>query len=217
MAPASSGNGRRRGLIALASAILLIGVTLIAVSWAQPRHSSAPAPAPAAAATAPAPALTTPATAVAVLPPSEPVNLTIPAIGVNHTVGTVGLNPDRTIEVPPLTDVALPAWYRFSPTPGQPGPAVFVGHVDSRTTKGVFYDLGKLKAGDRIIVARADHTTVSFAVSSVTEYPKSVFPTQAVYGDTPGPELRLITCGGAYDAAAHNYLDNIVVNARIIT
>lgn len=214
MAPASSGRGRRRGLIALASAILLIGVTLIAVSWAQPRHSSAPAPA----APAPATALATtaPATAAAAgLPPSEPVNLSIPAIGVNHAVGTVGLNPDRTIEVPPLTDVALPAWYRYSPTPGQPGPAVFVGHVDSRATKGVFYDLGKLKAGDRIIVARADHTTVTFAVASVTEYPKSAFPTQAVYGDTPGPELRLITCGGAYDAAAHNYLDNIVVYARI--
>jgi hypothetical protein len=42
---------------------------------------------------------------------------------------------------------------------------------------------------------------------------KDRFPTQAVYGPTPDPELRLITCGGAFDYATGHYLSNIVVYA----
>lgn len=209
----SSRRGGRRGLIALASAILLLAVGLVVVALAQSPHASAPTPA---AAPITQSATQPPVSGAPGLPASDPVSLSIPAIGVNHGLGTVGLNPDGTIEVPPLSDVALPAWYRYSPSPGQAGPAVLVGHIDSRTAKGVFYDLGRLKPGDRISIGRADHSTVSFAVSSVAEYPKSAFPTASVYGDTPGPELRLITCGGTFDAGAHNYLDNIVVYAQLI-
>ena len=46
-------------------------------------------------------------------------------------------------------------------------------------------------------------------------YPKDQFPTAAVYGPTPVPELRLITCTGEFDRAAHSYLDNLVVTARL--
>ena len=42
---------------------------------------------------------------------------------------------------------------------------------------------------------------------------KDAFPTQAVYGPTPGPELRLITCGGEFDHSARRYLSNVVVSA----
>ncbi|GAA4578166.1 hypothetical protein GCM10023176_53540 [Micromonospora coerulea] len=39
------------------------------------------------------------------------------------------------------------------------------------------------------------------------------FPTARVYGPTPGPELRLVTCGGEFDRRRGHYRDNVVVFA----
>ena len=95
--------------------------------------------------------------------------------------------------------------------------AVIVGHVDGRVNSteasGVFFRLNTLKAGDGVFVKRADGTTVEFRVTKVQEYLKDKFPTQDVYGPTPDAELRLITCGGAFDPASGHYLSNIVVYA----
>ena len=107
-------------------------------------------------------------------------------------------------------------WYRFSPTPGEIGPAVIVGHVDSAADgPSVFFRLGSLHHGDLIQVARADGTTAVFAVDSVHLYPKTEFPTQLVYGDTTNSALRVITCGGPFDHATGHYRDNVVVFATL--
>ena len=50
-------------------------------------------------------------------------------------------------------------------------------------------------------------------MTAVQTYLKAQFPTEAVYGPTPDAELRLITCGGAFDPATSHYLSNIVVYA----
>jgi hypothetical protein len=50
-------------------------------------------------------------------------------------------------------------------------------------------------------------------VTSVRSYLRDHFPTQSVYGPVPDAELRLITCGGAFDSASGRYLSNIVVDA----
>jgi hypothetical protein len=55
---------------------------------------------------------------------------------------------------------------------------------------------------------------VAFAVYKAATVPKTAFPTAAVYSDTPGPELRLLTCGGDLDRTAHNYLSNVIVWAK---
>jgi sortase (surface protein transpeptidase) len=192
--------------------LVLVAVVMLLVASRMPKQATAPAPSPHASVSA-APVTAT----TAGLPASVPTHLSIPAIQVNHDLGVVGQNPDGTIQVPPLNDVALPAWYHFSPTPGQLGPAVVVGHIDSaQAGKGVFYDLGALRPGDTISVQRKDGRTVSFSVYSVEEYPKTSFPTQKVYGNTTDAELRLITCGGAFNPAAHSYDDNIVVYARML-
>jgi hypothetical protein len=34
-----------------------------------------------------------------------------------------------------------------------------------------------------------------------------------VFGATPGPTLRLVTCTGAFDETARSYLDNLVAFA----
>jgi sortase (surface protein transpeptidase) len=77
----------------------------------------------------------------------------------------------------------------------------------------VFFFLSRLHPGDRIYVRRADKTLALFRVTAVRSYAKQQFPTLAVYGPVPDAELRLITCGGTFDAATRSYLSNVVVYA----
>jgi LPXTG-site transpeptidase (sortase) family protein len=144
-------------------------------------------------------------------PVASPVSLTIPLIGVKTQLITLGLAADGEMQVPSSTSVA--GWYTGSPRPGAVGSAVIVGHIDALTGPGVFYRLPGLHRGDSVYVKRADGSTAEFRVTSVQTYLKDHFPTQTVYGPTPDAELRLITCGGAFDAATHHYLSNIVVYA----
>jgi hypothetical protein len=149
------------------------------------------------------------------LGPSTPVHLDIPAIGVSTELMVVGLNPDGTIAVPPVRADAPAAWYRYLPTPGEVGPAVIVGHVDTaRDGPAVFYRLRELRAGDAIAVRRRDGSVATFTVSSVTQYSKDAFPSESVYGPIDYPGLRLITCGGSFDQLHRQYRGNIVVYAR---
>jgi sortase (surface protein transpeptidase) len=122
------------------------------------------------------------------------------------------------VEVPPLGADSRAGWYRYSPSPGQLGPAVILGHVDSTEYgPGVFFRLGDLRPGDTLTVARTDRIAATFRVDRVVSYPKNQFPTLEVYGNTSDAELRLITCGGAYDSSARSYLDNIVVYASLVS
>jgi len=154
--------------------------------------------------------------AVAALPKSEPVSIDIPKIGAHSSLVPLGLNPDNTVQVPPVTTPLQAGWYTYAPTPGEIGPAVVLGHVDGNHQKGIFFRLKELAAGDRVSIARKDGSTASFEVTKVHQVPKKDFESEGVYDDTPGPELRLITCGGVFDRSAHNYVDNIVVYARLV-
>jgi LPXTG-site transpeptidase (sortase) family protein len=148
-------------------------------------------------------------------PVPRPVSLTIPLIGVQTQLITLGLTSSGTLQVPSATSVA--GWYTGSPEPGAIGSAIIVGHIDSYAGPGVFYRLSELRPGDKVYVKRADGTLVEFRVTEVQTYLKDRFPTDAVYGPTPDPELRLITCGGAFDYATHHYLSNIVVYATEVS
>lgn len=144
---------------------------------------------------------------------SAPVSLSIPAIGVQASFVQLGLNADGTIQVP--SDVRHVGWYRLGPAPGEVGPAVVLGHVDSAAAgTGVFFRLGALSAGDTVSITLADGGVVTFHVYAVREYPKDAFPTQTVYGNTTDAQLRLITCGGSFDHASGHYRNNIVIFAR---
>lgn len=159
------------------------------------------------------------ATGPAPLVASAPKDITIPSIDVTSPVNAVGLNADRTLEVPapgPLYDQA--AWYRGSVTPGELGPSVIIGHVDSaKNGPSVFYRLGALRPGAAFTVTRADGAVLTFRVDSVRTYTKNAFPTQTVYGGTTRPEIRLITCGGPFDSTAGSYRNNTIVFAHLIT
>jgi len=147
-----------------------------------------------------------------VVPRSErPARVAIPAIGVDAPVGRLGIRGDGAIEVP--DDARRTGWVTTTPAPGQQGPALIAGHVDSTTGPAVFYDLRTLEPGDAITVTREDGSTVDFTVDGLQTYPQDDFPSAAVYGPVPGPVLRLITCGGEYDASRGGYQDNVVVYA----
>ncbi|MDP5181210.1 class F sortase [Blastococcus sp. BMG 814] len=171
-------------------------------------------PSPGGAATAPAPA-PAPAVVGPVLAEAEPLAVTIPSIDTaTPPLASLGLLPDGSLEVPADYDVA--GWYRGGPAPGELGPAVIAGHVDSAAEgPAVFFRLAELQPGAEILVDRADGTTAVFTVDRVARYPKDAFPTVEVYGDTAHAALRLITCGGSFDRASGSYRDNVVVYARL--
>ena len=147
----------------------------------------------------------------AVMPPAQPlpVSLDIPAIRVHTTLQRLGLGTDGALQPP--TNLTQAGWYTGSPVPGANGPAVIAGHVDSTTGPAVFFNLGSLSPGDTVTVGLNSGQSVAFRVTEIQHYPKNEFPTAAVYGPRPDPELRLITCGGGF--AAGHYLDNVVVYA----
>jgi len=90
-----------------------------------------------------------------------------------------------------------------------------LGHVNALGgNTGVFADLQKLKNGDEINVSRTDGSTAVFTVDRGALYSKNQFPTLEVYGNTPGAELRLITCDG-YDPATGLFDDNYVIYAKL--
>ncbi|GAA4697872.1 class F sortase [Phytohabitans rumicis] len=156
----------------------------------------------------PAPATTTAAPERDLRGP--PTRVRIPRIGVDSSLAVLGLEASGALRPPDKYGQA--GWYGGGPAPGDVGPAVLAGHVDSKSGPAVFYRLHELRAGDVVEVSRgADR--VAFRVTSVTRYPKDKFPTAAVYGPTPGPELRLVTCGGTFDRGRGSYRDNIVVFA----
>ncbi|MER8032131.1 class F sortase [Streptomyces bauhiniae] len=143
---------------------------------------------------------------------SVPVRLRIPGIGVDTPVMRLGLAQDGTVQVPPITAHDQAGWYQNSPTPGQTGPSVILGHVTvGAYGDGVFRRLDRLRRGDEISVRLENGTSAEFTVTSVRTVAKAEFPTKAVYGDVDRPELRLITCGGP--RTGDGYLDNVIVFA----
>ena len=139
-----------------------------------------------------------------------PARVRIPRLGVDAPVVDLGKNPDGTLEVPDWQDAG---WWARGPQPGERGPAVIVGHVDSTAGPAVFYRLRELVPGHVVEIDLDDGGTTRFVVQRMERFPKDAFPTLDVYGLTPGPELRLITCDGEFDRSTGHYVDNLVVFA----
>jgi hypothetical protein len=197
---------------AYARALLLAGLALaglLTVAGAQ--APAEPHPVAAATATARTPTFHSVRTYETV---AEPVRLRIPALHVDTRLDRLGLQPDGTVAVPQRTDVA--GWWDGGPRPGQPGPAVLLGHVDSKTGPGVFIGLHQLTAGSLIVVERADGSSAAFTITALDRVPKTRFPTDLVYAPTLDPTLRLVTCGGSFDRSKGSYRDNVIAFAVLV-
>jgi hypothetical protein len=142
-----------------------------------------------------------------------PVRVEIPKIGVVSSLDRLGRAPDGTIQEP--TRWAVAGWYAAGTRPGDPGSAVILGHVDSKGGPAVFFRLRELRQGDAIAIGRADGSSVRFVVQRIEQYPKDRFPTDEVYYPTLTPTLRLVTCGGQFDATAGRYRSNVIVFATM--
>jgi len=208
----------RRPAAALALAaglIVIVGGTVGLLMTRHPTPAMRPVAAGVGALPAPTGPIVAPPQSAAPEPVAAPVSLTIPLIGVQTKLITLGLTSAGQLQVPSTTSVA--GWYTGSPQPGAIGSSIIVGHIDSVAGPGVFFRLSELTPGDKIYVKRANGSLVEFRVTSVQAYLKDHFPTEHVYGPTPDAELRLITCGGAFDAATGHYLSNIVVYATEVS
>jgi Sortase domain len=193
----------RHGAVLLLAVAVAVGLTAgLAVALHGP-------PAPVAPAVAAGPAAPVPSTPAAA--PVHATTLDVPALGIVRAT-LVPLGVDAAGALVPPGSPGVPGWYTGSAAPGDVGPTVIAGHVDSRNGPGVFFRLGDLRPGDTVAVGRSDGATAHFRVTDVVTVPKTAFPTDTVYGPTPGPELRLITCGGAFDHAAGSYLRDVVVS-----
>jgi sortase family protein len=206
--PATGGRGLlvAAGSIALGLAVIAAGAAGLALSHGE--TVLRPAASRVAAPIAPAARIPWPTAGRRI---ARPVGLTIPAIGVRTKLIRLGLTDAGTLQVPTTFGVA--GWYDRSPRPGAPGSSVIAGHIDSLAGPAVFFRLADLRRGDRAYVRRADGTLAVFRVTAVRLYAKDRFPSAAVYGPVPTPQLRLITCGGTFDRAAGSYLSNVVVYA----
>ncbi|WP_084103525.1 class F sortase [Demequina sp. NBRC 110056] len=218
---------RQQGLVAVALVVLAAVLAVLAIEatrvstpqpLAAPSASASSAPGdeqPSIAAGGDAsPSAPTGAVAVEPGPQALPERLSVPAIGVETELEQLDLLPDGALGTPVDTDLA--GWFEGGPRPGAVGPAVIAGHVSWNGDPSVFFRLTEIEPGDRIDVHQADGATVTFEVTRIEQHPKDDFPTVAVYANTSGPELRLITCGGEFDSSTGHFDDNVVVFAQII-
>jgi hypothetical protein len=208
----------RRGVIvrrAMATAVLIAGVSgMVHFSMQLVVGAEAP-PAPVSYSLPLPPENDTETEEVRGLEPSTPLTLRIDAIDLKSDILTVGKNADDSMETPPLmSDKA--GWYRHGPTPGEIGPAIIVGHVDNLDGPSVFWRLGELKPGDKIKISREDGETVTFKVTRIQQFEQDNFPADKVYGNIGYAGLRLITCGGTFDASTGRYTHNTVVFASMV-
>jgi sortase (surface protein transpeptidase) len=194
-------------------AIVVAGVALVVVRGLPAGHPASAAPPRASATEDGVPAVPVDCAFAACPVPrlsGVPTRVRIPAIRVDSSLELLSLDASGHLQAP--TDYQRAGWWTRGVAPGDPGPAVIAGHVDSVNGPAVFFELNTLRAGDLVEVDRGGQT-VTFRVTETEQYPKNSFPTDRVYKPTPGPELRLITCGGSFDQSRGSYRDNIVVYA----
>ncbi|MEU9134531.1 class F sortase [Streptomyces sp. NPDC048404] len=148
---------------------------------------------------------------------ARPQRVDIPSMGVRAPVVARGLDGRGAIDPPPFDQPGVVGWYAAGARPGAAGTALMVGHVDTETRPAVFYRLSTVKPGDTVRVMRDDGTVAEFTVDDVQVLPRDHFDARQAYGvrESGRAELRLITCGGAFDRTDGSYTANVVVSAYL--
>ncbi|MFF2697409.1 class F sortase [Streptomyces cyaneofuscatus] len=200
------------------AALLTALVTCAALTACAGPAPSAAAP-PAAASSAPAPTTThgQPSSTDSTDSTDDsaaPTQVTIPSLKISSSLMRLGLNADGTVEVPPAEKGMTAGWYTGGAVPGRPGPAVLIGHNDTRFGRAVFHDLKDIRKGAEVRVRGGDGKSLRFTVTGKETVSKNAFPTERVYGATKNSTLRLVTCDGAFDAEGHP-VDNLIVYAEL--
>lgn len=144
-----------------------------------------------------------------------PQTLKIPTLNIDTTVESVGMDSEGRMDVPKEADNV--AWYQPGYKPGTNGSAVLAGHYDKASgDPAVFFEITKLKKGDKIIVNDNKGKSLTFAVVRSSEYPHDQFPIKEVFGPSQKPMLNLITCQGKWNEEAQNYSHRGVIYAELV-
>ncbi|MET9094690.1 class F sortase [Streptomyces cyaneofuscatus] len=192
---------------------LVTCAALTACAGPAPSAAAPPAAASAPASSAPAPT-TTHGQPSSTDGSAAPTQVTIPSLKISSSLMRLGLNADGTVEVPPAEKGMTAGWYTGGAVPGRPGPAVLIGHNDTRFGRAVFHDLKDIRKGAEVRVRGGDGKSLRFTVTGKETVSKNAFPTERVYGATKNSTLRLVTCDGAFDAEGHP-VDNLIVYAEL--
>ncbi|MEV0688928.1 class F sortase [Streptomyces sp. NPDC050388] len=150
------------------------------------------------------------------LPRSAPTRIRIPDIDVDAPFTDLAIGASGQLDAPPPDDTNLVGWFADGASPGEHGTSIIAGHVDTKTSPAVFARLSELEKGDRFTVERADGRSATFVIDHAESFAKNDFPNERVYADTDDAQVRLITCSGAYDRAAKDYTENLVVFAHLV-
>ncbi len=143
----------------------------------------------------------------------RPTRVMVADVGIDAAIRSVGVAADGQMRLPP--DPRVMGWYRFGPAPDSVtlGSAVLAGHLDSRRFGlGPLVRLREADPGDLVRVRLSDRSWVTYRVEAVTRYDQQALPDE-LFARSGAPRLRIITCGGDYDADAGGYQQNLVVTA----
>lgn len=195
--------------MAVLAAVVLLLVGCGTVPAATPSASAPPPPPPKPVVDVPVAA----ATPTPVRPAVAPVRVSIAAAGIDVPVVPVGVEQSGLMELP--VDPAVGGWYRFGPDPAaEKGNVLISAHVDAPGYPiGPFSRIRDLSPGAVVEVADAEGVMHTYAIESVTFYPKTSLPVDELFARDGAPALVLVTCGGAFDASTGTYEDNVVAIA----
>lgn len=147
-------------------------------------------------------------------PPPSPVRLMIPSLRIDASIEQVDYDDTGGMASPNRPDTV--GWFSPGFRPGDPGNAVIAGHVDWVDRAAVFWFIKDLSAGDEVDVVYDDGSTAAFAVDEVVQYPDDTAPLDDIFGVSDQAHLNLITCGGIFNHATHNYDHRTVVYTTLI-
>lgn len=143
----------------------------------------------------------------------SPVRLLIPVINISANIQTLGTNSKGEMEVP--TNIADVGLFKFGAIPGRIGSAVIAGHFNGKNNQeGVFFNLDKLKVGDKLSVEDKTGKSITFMVQKIELYDSGY--ADNVFNQNDGVHLNLVTCDGLWDEAKKSYSKRLVIFSDIL-
>lgn len=125
-----------------------------------------------------------------------------------ETVGGVMQQPSDEIHV---------AWYKETARLGETGNILLAGHLNWwGVPEAVFFDLGTLREGDRVVLRDEEEHAYAYEVEWVRQESNLDPPAEEVLGMTDYEAVTLMTCGGQWDSSISEYDERTVARAARI-
>ncbi len=143
--------------------------------------------------------------------PDLPRFFDIEKLGVHARIRRLGVGSNNVLKAPAnIFDVG---WYDGSAKPGENGTVVIDGHVSGPSKRGVFYNIGTLKEGDKVTVERGDGKRINYTVTGTQVYDndKVDMPKVMTTSVAGKPAMNFMTCTGRFNVRTNQYEQRVVV------